>query len=606
MQAAGQGAASVISEIEALVAIDDIDEFLQTAVSVLVSLTSARTGLLHQLSSTEEVRRSAQSEAVDSGLEASILVEVDGIATEAVMSGRADRRTLRSDAGKFAVLCVPLRTAEAGALSVTLVMGPERAPYLEPTWAILQMMASVMLQHGVRGELRAVRTAFLQATLLVDLFTRASDSRDFAEAMTVVATELQEWLGCDRLAIGMGDASRVRVEAVSGFGKVEKRSHGTAQLMSLMRESLATGSSISWPSPQDEAVAVLTSSDQTPLLSKSSDGQVLSVPLISSDEKPRGSWVLFWKERQGLDVRTYELVEAVNPHLVSLTELLRKALPTGPIGRSVRYLREASALRRVALFALPIAILVAMLIPVPYRIGAPAQLGPVESRQIAAPFSGILEKTQVKPGDTVEAGQLLALLDGKEIGWRLAEAIAKRDVAGKRRDQALALLDVEATQLAQHEYEALDAESRLLNYQQRNLKISSPLAGLVLSGDLEQSQGVPVETGQKLFEIASLDRLRLEIAVSDEDVHWVRPGQEVRFRLESQPGHEFEAELEEVYPVSEMLEGENVFVCLTTVDNVENSLRPGMQGRASVVGPRKPLGWILFHKPWNFIRLRLF
>jgi len=606
MQSPGKGTASVISEIESLVAIDDVDEFLQNAVAVLVGLTSARAGLLHQLNAGDEVLRTVQSEKAESEIEAAIMVEVDGIAAEAVMSGRADRRTLRSDAGKFAVLCVPLKTTEAGALSVTLVMGPERAPYLEPTWGMLQMMTSVMLQHGVRGELQAVRTAFLQATLLVDLFTRASDSRDFAEAMTVVATELQEWLGCDRLAIGVGNPSRVRVEAVSGFGKVEKRSHGTAQLVSLMKESLATGSSISWPAPQDDRVAVLTSSDQTPLLSKSSDGQVLSVPLISGDEMPRGSWVLFWKDRQGLDVRTFELVEAINPHLVSLTELLRKALPTGPIGRGLKYLREASALRRVALFALPVALLVAMLIPVPYRIGAPAQLGPVESRQIAAPFSGILEETQVKPGDTVETGQLLARLDGKEIGWRLAEAVAKRDVAGKRRDQALALLDVEATQLAQHEYEALDAESRLLDYQQRNLKITSPLAGLVLSGNLEQSQGVPVETGQKLFEIASLEQLRLEIAVADEDVHWVQPGQEVRFRLESQPGHEFEGTLEEVYPVSEMLDSENVFVCLTTVDNVANSLRPGMQGRASIVGPRKPLGWILFHKPWNFVRLRLF
>lgn len=602
----GAGTTSVITEIERLVAIDDLDEFLQTSVGVLVGLTSARVGLLHRLVSEEEVHRTVQSEKADSGVDAQIMGEVDSIAAQAVVNGSPDRRTLRAESGKFAVLCVPLRTAEAGALSVTLILGPERAPYLEPTWGMLQMMASVMLQHGVRGELQAVRTAFLQATLLVDLFTRASDARDFAEALAVVATELQEWLGCDRLAIGIGDASRIRVEAVSGFGKVEKRSHGTAQLMSLMKESLATGSPVSWPAPQDENVAVLTSSDQSALLSKSSDGQVLSVPLICSDEKPRGSWVLFWKQRQGLDVRTFELVEAVNPHLVSLIELLRKALPTGPIGRSMRYLREASVLRRVALLALPVALVIALLIPVPYRIGAPAQLAPVESRQIAAPFGGILQDARVKPGDTVTRGQLLALLDGKEIGWRLAEAIAKRDVAGKRRDQALAIGDVEATQLAQHEFEALDAESRLLDYQQNNLKIVSPLDGLILSGNLEQSQGVPVETGQKLFEIASLERLRLEIAVSDEDVHWVQPGQKVRFRLESQPGHEFEGELEEVYPVSEMLDGENVFVCLTTVQNDADSLRPGMQGRASVVGPRKSLGWILFHKPWNFIRLRLF
>ena len=145
----------------------------------------------------------------------------------------------------------------------------------------------------------------------------------------------------------------------------------------------------------------------------------------------------------------------------------------------------------------------------------------------------------------MEKGKLIAMLDGKDIGWRLAEAVAKRDVAAKRRDQALSLDDVESMQLAQHEYEALDAESRLLSYQQKNLEILAPISGLILSGNLEQSQGVPVNTGQKLFEIASLEKLRLEIAVSDEDVHWVEEGQQVTFRLESQPGHQFEAVVEE-------------------------------------------------------------
>jgi RND family efflux transporter MFP subunit len=602
----GAAATEVLGEIERLATVDDVEEFLQTAVAVITNLTAARCGLLHQLTGPEEVRRTVQCEKADSGVESALFQEIDSIAAQSVAHGNADRRTLRADSGKFAVLCVPVQTEETGALAMTLVMGPERAPYLEPTWGMLQMMASVLHQHGVRGELQKVRTAFLQSTLLVDLFTRASDSRDFAEALTVVATELQEWLGCDRLAIGVGNASRLKVEAVSGFGKVEKRSHGNSQIMSMMKEALATESSVAWPMPVDESITVLAASDQTELLSKSSEGQVLSIPLIAGEDTPRGAWTMFWKERQGLNQRTFELVEAINPHLVSLVELLRKGLPTGPIGRSLSYLRKASKLRRAAIFALPIAIAIAMVIPVPYRIGAPAQLAPVKSRQVAAPFRGILEKTEVKPGDTVEKGKLLAMLDGKEIGWRLAEAVAKRDVAAKRRDQALSIDDVEGMQLAQHEFEALDAESRLLSYQQTNLEIVAPLSGLILSGDLEQSQGVPVDTGQKLFEIASLDQLRLEIAVSDEDVHWVEAGQKVTFRLESQPGEQFEAVIEEVYPISEMLDGENVFVCLTTVKNEDDTLRPGMRGRASVIGPSKPLGWVLFHKPWNFIRLRLF
>lgn len=600
------GAASVVADLERLVAIDDLDDFLEAAIELVVQLTSARCGTLHRVESPEEVACTVRIERPDSGIDSDLKKKIDAASAGTALSGRAERQTLRSESGKFALLCVPLSTPEMGATSMALVMGPERAPYLEPTYGILQMMVSVMVQHGVRGELHATRTAFLQATLLVDLFTRASDARDLSEALTIVATELQEWLGCDRLAIGVGAGSQLRVGAVSGFGRVERRSQGTARLVSLMKEAQAADSGIAWPMPIDESVGVLSASDQGDLLARSSDGQVLAMPMIPSKDEVRGAWVLFWKHREDLDAKKYELVEAIHPHLISLTELLRKAMPSGTLGKVTRFLRAASAMRKAALIALPFVIVAAMLIPIPYRIGTTAQLTPVKSRQIAAPFSGVLESAKVRPGDTVEKGELLAILDGKEIGWRLAEAIAKRDVAAKRRDQARSIGDIEATQLAQHEFDALRVESELLAYQRDNLEIRSPLSGLVLSGNLEQSQGVPVDTGQKLFVIASLGTLRLELSVPDEDVHWVEPGQKVLFRPESQAGRELEGVLEDVYPVSEMIDGENVFVCMTSLANSDGDLRPGMRGRASIVGARKPLGWVIFHKPWNFIRLRFF
>ncbi len=53
--------------------------------------------------------------------------------------------------------------------------------------------------------------------------------------------------------------------------------------------------------------------------------------------------------------------------------------------------------------------------------------------------------------------------------------------------------------------------------------------------------------------------------------------------FESQAGRELEGVLEDVYPVSEMIDGENVFVCMTSLANSAGDLRPGMILRARFV-----------------------
>ncbi|MDF1812005.1 MAG: efflux RND transporter periplasmic adaptor subunit, partial [Verrucomicrobiales bacterium] len=235
-------------------------------------------------------------------------------------------------------------------------------------------------------------------------------------------------------------------------------------------------------------------------------------------------------------------------------------------------------------------------------------LTPDISRQVAAQFGGILEEVLVKPGEVVEEGQLLAKLDGKEIGSKLAEAIAEREVARKRRNQARAKEDISEYQLAGHEFEALALRVQFLQYQKENLDIRSPITGLILTGDLERSKGVPVETGQKLFEVAAFDKFVVEIAVVDEDINWVKKDQEVALRLESRGGQVFESKVEQIYPVSEVNEGDNVFVCLGYIYDEEGRsfLRPGMRGRARIKAGWQPLGWVIFHKPYNYVKVRFF
>jgi multidrug efflux pump subunit AcrA (membrane-fusion protein) len=125
---------------------------------------------------------------------------------------------------------------------------------------------------------------------------------------------------------------------------------------------------------------------------------------------------------------------------------------------------------------------------------------------------------------------------------------------------------------------------------------------MVVSGDLERVEGAPLTIGQELFEIAPLESMIVEVAVPDDDISHVAAGQAIDVRLDAYPGETWRAVLTKVQPRSEIRDGENVFIAEAGLGNADGRLRPGMKGRARVVTSQRALGWILFHKPWEYAR----
>ena len=44
------------------------------------------------------------------------------------------------------------------------------------------------------------------------------------------------------------------------------------------------------------------------------------------------------------------------------------------------------------------------------------------------------------------------------------------------------------------------------------------------------------------------------------------------------------------------------FLAEVVLDNSGGMLRPGMKGQARIRTTDRCLGWVLFHKPWNYLR----
>lgn len=123
----------------------------------------------------------------------------------------------------------------------------------------------------------------------------------------------------------------------------------------------------------------------------------------------------------------------------------------------------------------------------------------VARRFVAAPFNGPLLKCLVEPGDVVQKNDLLAVLDGREIRWELAEVQANLHEATKERNTHMSSHEFGDAAIALHEIQRLQQRSELLTHRDSSLEVRSPADGVVVSGDHREAEGVPLETGQTLL-----------------------------------------------------------------------------------------------------------
>ena len=121
----------------------------------------------------------------------------------------------------------------------------------------------------------------------------------------------------------------------------------------------------------------------------------------------------------------------------------------------------------------------------------------------------------------------------------------------------------------------------------------APFAGILVSGDLSQALGAPVERGQILFEIAPLDAYRVVLQVDEQQVADVRSGQRGELVLSSMPGVRYPLTVKSVTPVNVAKDGRNLFRVEAPLDvKPDARLRPGMEGVGKVSVGERRLIWI--------------
>jgi multidrug efflux pump subunit AcrA (membrane-fusion protein) len=245
----------------------------------------------------------------------------------------------------------------------------------------------------------------------------------------------------------------------------------------------------------------------------------------------------------------------------------------------------------------------AALLPVDYRVGAPARVEGAVQRTLVAPADGFLRELHVRPGDRVSAGQALADLAQDDLKLEQRKWGSELNQHENAAAAALARSDRAQFVVSQARAEEARAQFDLASSQLARTRIVAPFDGVIIAGDLTQSLGAPVKRGETLMMIAPEQKFRLVVEVDERDIADIRVGQSGRLVLGAFMGRKLDFKVARVTPMATARDGRNFFEVEGDLDDVGEALRPGLQGVARIEAGRHPMAWIWSRHAVNWLRL---
>lgn len=438
--------------------------------------------------------------------------------------------------------------------------------------------------------------------------TSVGHDRFYASAMALV-TALATNLSCDRVSLGFVKRGRARVVAVSHSAEFKEQTNLIRGLAEAMDEAIDQREMIVYPPPADGASAVMQA--HSAFAKEHGSAALLCVPLEAGGQAV-GALLLERTADRSFDPKSVELCRSVAALVGPVLDVHRRE--DRWVGAKIwesftRYLQNLLGPRHVALkltTAMIMGVLAfCFLAKGHYRVSAKTVLEPIVQRAAAAPFNGYIKEAPVRAGDLVQKGEVLCLLDDRELRLERLKSLSKLEEYQKEYHKAMAEREAAKAEILTAQMHQVQSEIALLDDQLAHTRLLAPFDGIVVSGDLSQSLGSPVEKGKVLYEIAPLDSYRVVLEVDERDIADVQVGQRGHLLLSAFPSDAVDVTVAKVTPVSMAKEGRNFFRIEAALDQPHDRLRPAMEGAGKIEIDRRRVIWIWTHQVVDWIRLTL-
>lgn len=460
-----------------------------------------------------------------------------------------------------------------------------------------------------REQLDDLAARHRRAGAAVEMVAIASAPGDLAVALFGLVNALAQRFNADRVSIGLARKGGVRLAAISHSAWFDRRAAFVGSIENMMEEALDQGSTIAVPALRGTPYCVDVAHAE---FSQQQGGAAVCSVLLGGRTEALGVLTIEARAGESLTADAVLTAEAI-AELAGAVLAGRVRAHKWIAGRGVDALARtwntlASPGRpalKLGLLTVALGIVALVFVEGSFRVTARSVVEGVVQRTAVAPHDGYVSSAPIRAGDVVHEGELLATLDDRDLILERVKWLSEVQQAEQKQRDAMARHDRPAAQILAAQGRQAQAQLDLVEERLTRTRVVAPIAGLVVTGDLSQLLGSPVQQGQSLFEIAPLDAYRVILRVDERDIGQVQVGQTGRLVLTGFTDRPLDFTVRKMTAVSQAQDGTNFFRVEAEVKQAAPHLRPGLEGVAKIDIDERRLIWIWTRSVVDWLRLAL-
>ena len=510
-------------------------------------------------------------------------------------------------------ILVPLVAAEETVGAVLLSAKAGGAGAFDPADHERLKALAPLAAHALRNaRLQSQARRAEDITLILEISREIGSTLDLDRVLRSVVNLASRALTFDRGAVGLYDKGKCEIRAVAGQDAVDQKDPTLQDLIARAGWAAGRGEPL-YLSNRDEP----TSDAERMFLTIF--GPDLETAIVSS-----GLYLPLKDEEGILGVLVFEsgtpdfATEHQRGLLMILANQTAVALRNAQLYNQVPMVDAIGAItaKKKALMALPrqrvglvvgiaLAVLAAVtLIRWPFRVsGSAPTFRPMALAPVRALVPGVIERILVSEGTLVPRGAALATLRATTLATDREATGAEVVTAERLASQASARGDAAEERLQRARADALRREMAILGDQLALTTLRAPASGVVLTPHVGEQAGTWLEEGDLVLTLGRTDTLELEFGVDQREIARVRPGQEVRFRVDALPQRTLTGRVTSLGQLPADTAGEVYYPVRAAVPNPDGLLKPDMTAYARVLTDPASTATRLFRGPVRWARL---
>lgn len=216
---------------------------------------------------------------------------------------------------------------------------------------------------------------------------------------------------------------------------------------------------------------------------------------------------------------------------------------------------------------------------------------PIEAHEeatVVAKVGGEVRQIFVEEGDTVQAGQVLARLDGDRLRLTLAQTDANLRKLERDYKRTLELAEKGLVPKSTAENTKYDLDALRAGYDSARLELSyteirAPINGVISARRIKV--GNTIGPNDPTFTVTDLDPLLAFVHVPEKEFRKIAPGQNAEVVIDALGGARFAGTISRISPTVDPQTG--TFRARVEVPDATRTLKPGMFARVNIVYERR-------------------